>query len=102
MPLNNPNEAAAEISTGSYTGNGLSDQAHAHNLSNTPRIVIINGDEDYIGVIHYGQAKVINLYTNSAWGVTAMSSSAFWVGDNANPAESMNWNTRVYRWIAIR
>lgn len=101
MPLNNP-ALAAEINTGTYTGNGAANRATPHGLTGTPKLVIINEigaatHPTYMGFL------IDNLQTDlsgNKQATTGWTSTNFYVTDGATVL--FNSNTVNYSWVAIR
>lgn len=94
----------ASISSGSYTGNSTVDRAIPHGLGVTPKIVFII---DVPGVFWFRIIEAlasifyIAAATMERYGVTAMNSTNFYVGNATQYYQSANYDARSYRWVAI-
>ena len=89
--------------TGSYTGDGTANKAIAHGLGKVPSLVIILGDtlSAYAGLITVGQAEVYCVNLTTAYSVTAMTNTNFYVGNATSYLGSMNNNASGYHWVAL-
>lgn len=102
MPLNNPT-VSTEVSTGTYTGDSSTNRAIPHNLSGTPKLVVITNNlavANYDGFI--SQQAVIRFIgtTCGQYAVTIPDSTNFYVG-KTDFDKSCNLNTAVYKWVAF-
>ena len=109
MPLNNP-VVAAEVSSGTYIGNGGADRAIPHGLTKTPKAVIIAAVDTVTPTTSRGAfmvsdraARVISVINlaSGALAVSAMDSTNFHVGNATSYPNSANEATFTYYWAAI-
>lgn len=102
MSLSNP--AVVTRASGSYTGNDSANRAIPHGLGRVPGIIHIKGtannDDFFISngyILKHPNAAV----HASGGGITAPTSSNFYVGNAASYSNSANANTVAYEWSAI-
>ena len=109
MPLNNP-AVAAEVSSGTYVGNGGADRAIPHGLTKTPKAVILAAVDTATPTTSRGAfmisdkaARVISVINlaSGALAVSAMNSTNFYVGNATSYANSANEATYTYYWVAV-
>jgi hypothetical protein len=91
------------IKTGTYTGNGSANQAVAHGLGRTPKLVLI-----FVGGLHFFIAPVYGAIiiceggpTTNGLAVTAPTSTNFYVGNATSYPQSANTNATGYAFIAF-
>jgi len=91
----------SRITSGTYTGDASDNKAIPHGLGGIPKIVIISQDgQPAIAHIMRDEAGIRN--DNVAFlAVTAPNATNFYVGNNANYAQTMNFNLTAYSWVAM-
>ena len=103
MPLNNP-AAAAEIKTGTYTGNVTANRAIPHGLAGIPKAVIIVDDTgDRLFNLNVETADIHFVYVTASgkYTVTAMDGTNFYVGNVTSYPNSANETAYNYDWVAF-
>jgi len=94
---------ARPINQGHYTGNNAVNRAIAHGLGMKPRIVFIMGTE-YLHILSTDYNGVIwdsTHHWNTAYSVTTMDTSNFYVGNTNALAFTANSTGKTYYWVVI-
>lgn len=91
----------AEVSSGSYTGDGTQNRAIPHGLSKVPKLVRLHNSSNatFYEVNSSTNIQEVNQTQVSNSAVTAMDTTNFYVGTAVNFLG--NVNLQVHTWVAI-
>jgi len=106
MPISNPTGGNCKVTNGTYAGNDGTNRAIAHSLGVTPRLVVINNDNQTVqGIMQAGNlSSIMYLLVGGNSGVTIVTygtATYFYVGDGGADHQSFNRTGQTYYWTAF-